>query len=74
MTQMIPGMISIICVVLFLLRGAQKPIPLPVEKPRIVVYKSERMLEFYSDQALENEDFMELFDAVSVGTPVTIKQ
>ena len=30
----------------------QNRLVLPVEKPRIVVYKSERKLEFYSDQTL----------------------
>jgi murein L,D-transpeptidase YafK len=30
----------------------QGPLPLPVEKPRIIVYKSERKLEFYSDKTL----------------------
>src|SRR5262249_16796467 len=28
------------------------PLRLPIEKPRITVYKSERRLEFYSDQTL----------------------
>ena len=30
----------------------KKPLELPIEKPRIVVYKSQRKLEFYSDQKL----------------------
>jgi murein L,D-transpeptidase YafK len=30
----------------------REPLELPIEKPRIVVYKSERKLEFYSDQNL----------------------
>lgn len=33
-------------------QGERKPLALPVEKPRIVVFKSERRLEFYSDQTL----------------------
>ena len=45
----------LICVIGVLLcpsGAAQEPIRLPVEKPRIVVYKGERKLEFYSDQTL----------------------
>ena len=45
-------LISVICVFLWPLQGTQQTIALPVEKPRIVVYKSERKLEFYSDQTL----------------------
>ena len=42
-------LICVICVDSFAL---QSPRALPVEKPRIVVYKKERKLEFYSDQTL----------------------
>lgn len=52
MTQMTVCLISLICVFLWPLQAAQQPIALPVEKPSIVVYKSERKLEFYSDQTL----------------------
>jgi murein L,D-transpeptidase YafK len=35
------------------LQNAERtPLELPIEKPRIVVYKTERKLEFYSDQKL----------------------
>jgi murein L,D-transpeptidase YafK len=30
----------------------RKPLQLPIDKPRIVVYKTDRKLEFYSDQKL----------------------
>jgi murein L,D-transpeptidase YafK len=33
-------------------RQQQSPLASPIEKPRIVVYKSERRMEFYSDQTL----------------------
>ena len=49
MPQIISGLICVICA--FAL-PAQNPLVLPVEKPRIVVYKSERKLELYSDQTL----------------------
>ena len=52
MTQMISCLLSVICVFLWTLQVTQKPIALPVEKPRIVVYKSERKLELFSDQTL----------------------
>ncbi len=32
--------------------GVRTPLTLPVDKPRIVVYKHDRKLEFYSDQTL----------------------
>ena len=41
--------VYLICVIGVL---SQTPLSLPVEKPRIVVYKSERKLEFYSDKTL----------------------
>lgn len=47
MTPIILSIISVICVVYI---PPQQP--LSVEKPRIVVYKAERKLELYSDQAL----------------------
>ena len=49
MTRIISFLICVICVLPWLL---QSPLVLPVEKPRIVVYKKERKLEFYSDQTL----------------------
>lgn len=49
MTRIILLLICVICVNPFPL---QSPLALPVEKPRIVVYKKERKLEFYSDQTL----------------------
>src|SRR6476659_8107703 len=33
-------------------KAERAPLQLPIEKPRIVVYKRERKLEFYSDQKL----------------------
>jgi murein L,D-transpeptidase YafK len=47
MTQILCGLICVIGVFPW-----QKPIVLPVENPRIVVFKKERKLEFYSDQTL----------------------
>jgi murein L,D-transpeptidase YafK len=50
MTQMISCLICVICFNPWF--ENQSRVSLPVEKPRIVVYKSERKLEFYSDQTL----------------------
>ena len=49
MTRIILFLICVICVNPF---PSQSPLALPVEKPRIVVSKKERKLEFYSDQTL----------------------
>lgn len=45
-------LLFLICVVGVIPWPSQNRLVLPVEKPRIVVYKSERKLEFYSDQTL----------------------
>ena len=50
MTQIIFCLICVICFNPWF--ETQSHLSLPVEKPRIVVYKSERKLEFYSDQTL----------------------
>ncbi|HET7287826.1 MAG TPA: L,D-transpeptidase [Pyrinomonadaceae bacterium] len=47
MTQIAFSLICVICV-----HPWQSSLQLPVEKPRIVVYKSQRKLELYSDQKL----------------------
>ena len=49
MTRAISFLICVICVNPF---PFQSPPALPVEKPRIVVYKKDRKLEFYSNQTL----------------------
>ena len=49
MTRTILFLICVICVNPF---SFQSPLAVPVEKPRIVVYKKERKLELYSDQTL----------------------
>lgn len=49
MTRIILFLICVICVNPF---PSQSPLTLPVEKPRIVVYKKERKLEFYSKETL----------------------
>ena len=49
MTQLISLLICVVCVNPW---PSQTGLALPVEKPRIVVYKKERKLEFYSDQTL----------------------
>ena len=49
MTQILSCLICFVCVNPWLF---QSRVSLPVDKPRIVVYKSERKLEFYSDQTL----------------------
>jgi murein L,D-transpeptidase YafK len=49
MTRILSVLICVICVDSF---PFQNPRALSVEKPRIVVYKKERKLEFYSDQTL----------------------
>src|ERR671913_187536 len=49
MTQILSCLICFVCVNPWLF---QSRVSLQVEKPRIVVYKSERKLEFYSDQTL----------------------
>jgi murein L,D-transpeptidase YafK len=49
MTRILVILICVICVDSF---PFQNPRALSVEKPRIVVYKKERKLEFYSDQTL----------------------
>ena len=48
LAQIISCLICAICVY----AGSQNPLVLPVEKPRIVVYKKDRKLELYSDQTL----------------------
>ena len=50
MTQIILCLICVICFSPWF--ENQSRLPLPVEKPRIVVYKSACKLEFYSDQTL----------------------
>lgn len=54
MTRIIFFLISVICVFSCAppAAGQRTQLSLPVDKPRIVVYKSERKLEFYSDQTL----------------------
>lgn len=54
MARIIFFLISVICVFSCAspAAGQSTQLSLPVEKPRIVVYKSERKLEFYSDQTL----------------------
>ncbi len=47
MIRTIASLIGVICIFPW-----QTHLALPVEKPRIVVYKRERKLEFYSDQTL----------------------
>ena len=49
MTQILSSLICVLCVFPWPL---QNPLVLPVKDPRIVVYKKERKLEFYSDQTL----------------------
>jgi murein L,D-transpeptidase YafK len=49
MTQVIAYLACVVCVLPWL---SQNHLVLPVEKPRIIVYKSERKLEFYSDKTL----------------------
>jgi murein L,D-transpeptidase YafK len=49
MTRIISFLICVICVNPF---SFQSPLALPVKQPRIVVYKKERKLEFYSNQTL----------------------
>ncbi|HJU93694.1 MAG TPA: L,D-transpeptidase family protein [Pyrinomonadaceae bacterium] len=49
MTRIISLLVCVICVNPFQL---QSRLALSVEKPRIIVYKKERKLEFYSDQTL----------------------
>lgn len=50
MTQIISFLICVICVNPCI--QDQSRLALPVEKPRIIVYKGERKLEFYSDKTL----------------------
>jgi murein L,D-transpeptidase YafK len=49
MTQIISSLICVICVLPWPL---QTPLVLPVKDPRIVVFKKERKLEFYSNETL----------------------